>query len=191
MTARPILLLLNGAPGSGKSTLAARAAARRPLALALDIDTLKHSLGGWDRDLHGSGLQARRLALALARAHLADGHDVVIGQYLARTPFLVELEALAEQCGARFVETALVLDVTTLAERLIARRRAPDRPEQAANDRFVGPEDAEDLVASLEQLLARRPHARRLDASRPLQDVLAELESLLPGAQDDSRRTAR
>ncbi|MCT1910641.1 ATP-binding protein [Brachybacterium paraconglomeratum] len=45
MTA-PVLLLLNGAPGSGKSTLAAR----RPLALALDVDQLKHSLAGWEED---------------------------------------------------------------------------------------------------------------------------------------------
>lgn len=187
MSAAPILLLLNGAPGSGKSTLAARAAARRPLALALDIDTLKHSLGDWDRDLHASGLQARRLAIALARQHLGDGHDVVIGQYLARTPFLVELEALAEQCGARFVEAALVLDAATLGERLRARRKAPDRPEQAANDRFVGPEDAAELVASVEELLARRPRARRLDASRALPDVLAELEALLDDAAGGTR----
>src|SRR5690606_10188039 len=60
----PVLLLRNGAPGAGKSTPATRLAARRPLALALDIDQLKHSPGGWEADLQSSGLQARRLALA-------------------------------------------------------------------------------------------------------------------------------
>src|SRR5690606_17116939 len=99
----PVLLLLNGAPGAGKSTLAARLAARRPLALALDIDQLKHSLGGWEADLQSSGLQARRLALALAGRHLEGGHDVLIGQYLARPSFLTQLQDLARECGARFV----------------------------------------------------------------------------------------
>src|SRR5699024_11891186 len=64
--ALPILDL----PGSGKSTLAARLAEERPLALALDIDVLKHSLGGWDEDLTRSGLQARRLAAAMIGQHL-------------------------------------------------------------------------------------------------------------------------
>lgn len=176
----PVLLLLNGAPGSGKSTIAMRLAARRPFALALDVDTLKHSLGGWDRDLHASGLQARRLAIALARQHLEDGHDVVIGQYLARTAFLEQLEALAVRSGARFVEAALVLEAPALAQRLAARRAAPDRPEQAANDRFVGPDDAAALVASIEQLLRDRPSARRIDAARPLDEVAHELSALLP-----------
>lgn len=89
--------------------------------------------------------------------HLTDGHDVVLGQYLARTVFLEELEALALQCGARFVETDLILDAPTLEQRLRNRRRSPDRPEQVHNDRHVGPEDAAGLVASIDQVLAERP----------------------------------
>lgn len=179
-TTGPVLLLLNGAPGSGKSTVAARMAARRPLTLALDIDSLKHALGGWDRDLHTSGLQARRLALALAKQHLEDGHDVVIGQYLARTAFLEQLEAVAAESGARFIEAVLVLEAPVLAQRLGARRAAPDRPEQAANDRFVGPADAPGLAASIDQLLTARPSARRIDAARPLDELVGELSALLP-----------
>lgn len=173
--AAPTLLLLNGAPGSGKSTLAALLAAERPLALALDIDTIKHALGGWDQDLQASGLQARRLAVAMIRRHLADGHNVIVGQYLARTPFLEELEALAAECGARFLEVALILDEQTLAERLRARRQAPDRAEQTANDRFVGPDGAAELVTSIEQVLARRPRARQVDARGRREDVLRQV----------------
>lgn len=176
---RPLLVLLNGAPGSGKSTLAELVAAERPLALALDIDQIKHSLSGWDRDLHTSGLQARRLAVALIRQHLADGHDFVLGQYLARTPFLDELEQLAADCGARFVEIALILDEATLAQRLSARRERPDRPEQAANDRFVGPEDASELVASLEEVLRHRPTACRVAVGGVRERIVDEIRELL------------
>lgn len=175
----PVLLLLNGAPGAGKSTLAARLASRRPLALALDVDQLKHSLGAWEEDLQSSGLQARRLALALAGRHLEDGHDLLIGQYLARPAFLTQLEDLARECGARFVEAALVADEATLAARLAARRAAPDRPEQAGNDRHVGPGDAAEHAAALEALLAGRPHVHRLDAALPLEELAGMLDRIL------------
>jgi predicted kinase len=184
----PVLLLLNGAPGSGKSTLAAQLAAERPLALALDVDQLKHSLGGWEEDLHAAGLQARRLALALAVRHLADGHDVLIGQYLARPEFLEQLEELAGTSGARFVEAALVLDAETLAQRLSARRAAPDRPEQVANDRFVGPADAAEHVTALEALLEGRPHAHRLDAARPREELACALGRILEDPETPQER---
>ena len=175
----PALVLLNGAPGSGKSTLAALLAAQRPMALALDIDTLKHALGGWVEDLQASGLQARRLAVALIRQHLADGYDVILGQYLARTAFLEELEQLAADCGARFVEVALILDEVTLAQRLGDRRERPDRPEQALNDRFVGPDDAGELVRSIQDVLQDRPNARLVEASRERAKIIEDLRELL------------
>ncbi|MGP9745182.1 AAA family ATPase [Brachybacterium sp. AOP29-B2-41] len=177
--AAPTLLLLNGAPGSGKSTLAALLTAERPGALALDIDAIKHSLGRWDEDLTASGLQARRLAVAMIRRYLADGHDVVLGQFLARTAFLEELEQLAADSAACFVEAALVLDETALAQRLAARRSAPDRPEQAANDPFVGPDDAADLVRALQDVLALRPGAHQIDARGSRGSALAALRALL------------
>ena len=187
MTA-PALLLLNGAPGSGKSTLAALLAARRPLALALDVDQLKHSLGGWEEDLHRSGLQARRLALALAGRHLADGHDVLIGQYLARPAFPDQLAQLAAEAGARVVEAALVADEATLAARLASRRAAPDRPEQAANDRHVGPGDAAAHLAALDALLEGRPHVHRLDARLPREELADALGRILDAPASKEHR---
>lgn len=175
----PTLTHLNGAPGSGKSTLAALLAEERPLALALDIDAIKHALGGWDEDLTRSGLQARRLATAMIGQHLADGHDVVLGQYLARIPFLDELEQLAAAREARFVEVALLLDEHTLAQRLQRRRERPDRPEQARNDRFVSPGQAGELIRSIEEVLTLRPAARRVDASGSIEQTLAAVRALL------------
>lgn len=89
--------MINGAPGSGKSTVAHAVAQDRRMTLALEIDTIKHSLGRWDEDPQASGLDARRLDLLLAGEHLGAGFDVVIGQYLARTGFIEQLEKLADQ----------------------------------------------------------------------------------------------
>lgn len=177
------LVLINGAPGSGKSTLASCVAAERPLALALDIDAIRHNLGGWHDDQRSSGRQARRLAVAIARRQLGDGHDVVIGQYLARTEFIDELEAVARQMHAPFVEIVLVLDAATLASRLAARAAAPTRPEHAVNNRLVGPGDAPALVAGINRVLAARPHALRIDGSGTLTQTLDAVRHTLPACR--------
>src|SRR5215204_4906861 len=121
------LVLINGAPGSGKSTIAHALAQDKPITLAVDIDGLKHSLGRWDEDPATSGLHARRLTLALASEQLVTGFDLVIGQYLARTSFIEDLEQLAERHGAQFYEFVLDLDAATLAQRLAERASNPDR----------------------------------------------------------------
>jgi len=175
----PTLVLINGAPGSGKSTIASAVAARRPLALALDIDVLKHNLGHWRADQRASGLQARRLALALIREHLGDGHDVVVGQYLARPEFIEALEATAQGLGARFVEIVLVLDAATLARRLDRRAATPDRPEHAVNNELVTAADAGTLVESLAGILAQRGNAARVDASGSQAETLEAVLELL------------
>ena len=173
------LVLVNGAPGSGKSTLAQALAEDDALALALDLDTLKHALGRWDDDLMASGLHARRLALALAREQLRAGYDVVVGQYLARTEFIEALEQLADEAGARLVEVILALDVATLAARLAARATSPSRPEHAANNALVGPDDAAALLQSLEGLRQARPQAVWVDASGTSAETLDAVRVVL------------
>lgn len=169
----PVLVLINGAPGAGKSTLAAALVQDRPQALALDIDQIKHSLGGWADDPQSSGLQARRITLAMVRQQLGDGFDVVIGQYLARTEFIDALEELAREVGARFVQAILIVEPEELARRLEQRRCRPDRPEQPLNDRH--PVTAAAGVRSIEALGAVRPEAVRVDAQGAAEDVLARL----------------
>ena len=97
--------------------------------VALDVDGMKHALPDWERDPIESGIRAREQALDAAEVHLRAGRDVVLGQYLARTPFIEALEQLANRCGARFAEFVLDVGVADLAARLRGRAVAPDRPE--------------------------------------------------------------
>lgn len=176
----PRLVLINGAPGSGKSTLARALAQDGRFTLALDLDGIKHSLGRWQEDPIGAGLHARRLGLALAAEHLRTGHDVVLGQYLARSEFIETLESHAGRCRARFVEVVLDVDVATLADRLVGRTSRPTLPEHLVNNALVGPEDAPALVASIEALRAARPGALWVDARGSLEQTLDRVRAALP-----------
>jgi predicted kinase len=173
------LVLINGAPGAGKSTMAGALAQDQSLTLAVDVDAIKHSLGRWDEDASASGLQARRLSLALVGEHLSAGYDVVMGQYLGQPGFIEDLAALAAQHGARFFEFVLEVDESALAERLKMRTRAPDRPEHEVNNRLVGPDDASHLVASVEALRPIRPDAVWIDARGTQRSVLDRLRAAL------------
>lgn len=172
------LVLINGAPGSGKSTLAAALAHDRPLTLALDVDGIKHSLGQWNEDLLASGLHTRWLTLALVREQLSAGYDVVIGQYLARTDFVEDLERVASELDARFFEFMLHLNASALAERLAGRSSAPSRPEHLVNNSLFGP-DADLLVESLEGLRETRPRAVWVAAQGSLPETLDLLRAAL------------
>ncbi len=149
------------------------------MTLALDVDVIKHSLGRWSDDLLASGLHARRLSLALAREQLSARYDVVLGQYLARTPFIEDLAHLAAELDVEFFEFVLDLDAPALAERLHCRSTAPSRAEHATNNSLVGPDDAELLVQSLESLRETRPQAVWIDARGSLPSTLRLLRAAL------------
>lgn len=104
----PKLVLLNGPPAVGKSTLARRYADDHPLTLVLEIDVVRALLGAWLEEWKTSGWAARRIALAMAQAHLEAGYDVIVPQLLTRREFVDMLRTAAENVGARFVEITLL-----------------------------------------------------------------------------------
>lgn len=158
----PTLLLLNGPPGIGKSTVARRWVAQRPLAYCLDIDGIRRLIGRWDEHPHESGLLARAIAIAAARVALSEGRDVVLPQYLADLGFISELEALAADVGARFVEVLLMDSKENAAVRFWARRDDPAAAEhqRECESQIGGPEVLGRMWDRLQEVMVQRPHTK-------------------------------
>lgn len=150
-----LLVHLNGLPGAGKSTLARRYVDDRPLALNVDVDLLRRAFGRWDHASIASGLQARRLALELARVHLRDGYDVVVPQFVARPEFVSGLREVAADVGAAFVEVVLRARLDTVEARFASRTARAAEAQHVEAARMLGPVG---LRASLEAM------SRDLDA---------------------------
>jgi predicted kinase len=181
------LILINGAPGAGKSTLARRYVEDHPLALALDIDVVRGMLGGWLDQPVEAGLLARRIAVAMARVRLMEGGDVVVPQYLGRPEFVTELDALAQEVGAEFVEIALVSDPDEAVARFLRRSGRPESSEHRAatalQERSGGVAALPQLYQRLLEVIADRPRTVRVvTEDGELEQTYQRLLAHLPGA---------
>jgi len=155
------LVLLNGPPGVGKSTMARLVVQEHPLALCLDIDLLRRSLGRWDEHPEESGLLARDLAVAAARVHLLSGHAVIVAQFLGRLAFVERLERLAQEVGAAFRHLALMDSRENVIARFLTRAAAADVQEQHREAAAMAGGEAGlgKLYDALLAVLAARPDA--------------------------------
>lgn len=164
------LILLNGPPASGKSTIAAELVSTRPLALNLDVDLVRGQLGQWQDRPTEAGLSARRLALAMAEAHLSIGHDVVVPQFLARADFIVALEDVARHTRSSFFEVALLLTRRESVDAFNMRSAAPENQQHRDAHRMVeilgGGTALEAMHDDFIQLLNTRPNAQRIRVRR-------------------------
>jgi predicted kinase len=158
------LIVLNGPPAVGKSTLAQRYVDDHPLALNLDIDSLRRLLGRWQDDANRAGLLARALTLTLAREHLGNGYDVVLPQYLGNPAFLAEAEAVAAAVGAEFFEFVLTDNRDEILRRFNARTARAEDPKHVESGRMVARLGGDDTIfAMCDRLLliiSARPRAR-------------------------------
>ncbi len=121
--------------------------------------------------------------MVLARAHLADGCDVVVPQLLGRTDFIVELERCAAAVGAEFREVLLGLPADDAVLRFGDRRAAllaagaahpeAEIPDEAVTDVLASTIDSLDAVADV------RPATIVVDAGGTVTETLGRLRLAL------------
>ncbi len=116
------LIHLNGPPGVGKSTLAARYVDDHRGALNLDVDLVVGQIGGWRDNFWDTIPMARRLAAAMARQHLDDGHDVVLPQLTTGLDESEPYESAARSVGGEYREVVLFADLTPAITRFSTRQ---------------------------------------------------------------------
>ncbi len=172
------LILLNGPPGVGKSTLARRYLADHPLALLLEIDAIRCSLGQWE-DIEESKPIARALAMAMAEAHLRSGHDVVVPQYLGRVEFITTLDDVATRaCGA--LHEILLMDAQAIVVDRFRNRRAElfaageAHPQADVDEQAIAGEIA-DAFERLRMIETERPRTVVISTTLGLEETYADL----------------
>ena len=185
MRSVPQLVLLNGPPAAGKSTLAARWVQGRELGLDLDIDAIRNWLGAWPEP-DSAWIAARKLAMAMARVHLSDGHDVIVPQFLMFDGYLLQLELLAGEVGAEFVEVALIVRREDMMDAFAQRSADPEnqqhRDAQATVERLGGIDVLGEQYDRFMRLLDMRPDTRRVDVIRgDVDTTFARLASAIAG----------
>jgi predicted kinase len=184
VTAR--LILLNGPPGIGKSTLAQRYVDDHPLALNLDLDSVRRLLGRWSDHPIEAGLLARSMTLEMTRVHLQSDHAVVIPQYLGRPQFLQQAEQVARDVGAPFAEFVLMDSRDSAVQRFTRRTAAAALPAHVEAgklmEHFGGKPALEAMYDRLLLVLSHRPNAQVIQSRDGQADeAYAELSRRLGG----------
>jgi broad-specificity NMP kinase len=161
------LILLNGPPGVGKSTIARRLRDDRPLSLLVDFDELWLLIGDWQHQ-EGKGQElAIAAGLAMARAHLHAGYDVIAPQLALGPDFFEAVDAIVAETASVCHEIVLTAHPERVAARF--RRRRAERTSAGESDVSTNiPDDrVDDVIArAIEELTA-------LTAARPQTTVIA------------------
>jgi hypothetical protein len=147
-------------------------------------------LGRWAEQPTDAGLLARKMAVGMARTVLDGGRDVVIPQFLARPEFVSELERLAGDVGARFVEVALMAGKVEMHRWFAARSGAPGaathRDAQVLVERLGGLDALDQMHDGFVRLVESRPRTRRIPArAGDVDSTFVEFEQALADDASD------
>jgi predicted kinase len=152
---------LNGPPGIGKSTVASAFADRHPGVLNLDIDRVTALVGGRRDRFSESFAAGVLLATAMARVHLASGHDVILPQMMTNVNAeeMAVFESSAAAAKADYCQILLIASVESVVDRCMERARAGDAVSKVIADNG-GPDFVRKLHAQVTEFSAcRRPYA--------------------------------
>jgi hypothetical protein len=144
------LIHLNGPPGIGKSAVASAFADRHPGVLNLDIDQVAALIGGY-RDKFSDSFEAGvLLAAAMARVHLANGHDVIMPQMMTNVNAgeLAVFESAAAATKAEYCQILLMARVESAVDRCMERTKGGD-PRQVVISKVIDENGGRDFVRKL------------------------------------------
>jgi predicted kinase len=121
MIHRPKLIMLGGFAGCGKTTIANRYVSETPLALSIEGDEIITKLGQWRENINEAIASKLSLTLAMAAAHLKDGHTVILPFLLEHADSAAHYEDIAHAAGADFLEITLSVEKPDAVQRLLKR----------------------------------------------------------------------
>jgi predicted ABC-type ATPase len=179
------LIHLNGPPGIGKSTVASAFADRHPGVLNLDIDQLAAMIGGYSDRFSDSFEAGRLLAAAMARVHLANGHDVIMPQMMTNVNAgeLACFESAAAAAKAEYCQILLTAPVESAVGRCMERVKGGD-PRHDVISKVIDENGGRDFLRKLHSQVTqfsadRQPHSvincERLTVEQTCQAVEAAL----------------
>ena len=189
------LIHLNGPPGIGKSTIASAYADRHPGVLNLDIDRVAAMIGGCGDCFSNSFEAGRLLAAAMARVHLASGHDVIMPQMMTHVNAaeLADFESAAAAAKAEYCRILLTANVDASVDRCMERAKAGD--SQDVVSKVITENGGRDFVRMLDTQVTqfsadRQPHSvidcERLTVEQACGAVEAALRKTSPRPSSSS-----
>lgn len=145
----------------GKSTIARRLRDDRPLSLLVDFDELWLLIGGWQDDGRSQQL-AIAAGLAMARAHLQAGYDVVAAQLAVAEDWFADIDAIVSETAATSREIVLLGHPERVATQFRERRAARTRAGVSDVSNNIPDGRVEEVIAwatdELAAIAAARPH---------------------------------
>lgn len=136
---KPKFIHINGPAGIGKDTLAQKYIDEHPFALCIRTDEIIAWLGQWSQPHNYDPARhlAFDLAMSMASAHLAAGHDVIIPHLLTDPEEVEALEKVAADASVPFIEILLFTDKPDALDRVFERgaRGEPGAPPLTPDDK--------------------------------------------------------